>query len=1326
VQLPLREFLAKDTMSAKAFTVSLLLSLLLSLPAIAHNGAVAIAVPVDGIVIDGDLSDWPTTAHWNSVTALGIGLPPRDAEDFTGKFALGYSAVENAFYIGVEVKDESTVVDTSVTDGSLPAWDSQDGCEVYFDVMHADERSTGGQYALHGNQFNVFIPGGANLPLLKDAEYGVARSNGYQIYEWRLDVGEINDGKAHLGSGMTVAFDIVLCDKDEDGSFSWMPWGRGTVKHVFPDRRGDAILVGADEKLGELRGRVEREDGQGGFPKKPVRLQALASDALWTMVTTNRQGAFTAELPVGAFRVDVERGRGDKESRQVEIEEKHPSEMRLVIPPPTGLVVEAGKGRKVLAGTGIRYGSWHSFGVVDGLLASRVYDLLQDRDGNLWLGIEGGGVSRYDGKYFTNFTSEDGLANNKVYAIEEDREGNLWISTWEDGICRYDGERFTNFTVEDGLANNTVWAIEEDRNGNMWFGTMGSGVSRYDGKYFTNFTSEDGLGNNQVHSIYEDSRGDLWFSTWEGGISRYDGETFTTFTVDDGLGHNWVDPILEDREGNLWFGTHGGVSRYDGAIFSTYAVADGLAHNWVYSAIEDREGNLWFGTWDGGVSRLGRGGFTTFTMADGLANNRVLSSLEGREGNLWFGTEGGVSRYVGKQFQTFPATDFIEGNPANIDITSFLVDRAENLWLGTGGQGVFRYDGEEFTPLTEEDGLGNNIVTSILEDREGNLWFGTYGGVSRFDGEGFTTFTMEDGLGGNIVNALLESRSGDLWFGTEGGLSHFDGGGLTTFTMEDGLVNHKVWTIEEDREGRLWVGTRGGLSCYEADGFTNFTMENGLTHNFVVSILEDRGGNLWIATWDGGLVQYDGEEFTAFEGGGLLGENNVAAMLEDRSGHLWFGTSAGVCRYDGVTFQNLFRRDGLFHDSTSGIIQASNGDIWFNHGLGITRYRPSHTPPSIILTDVIGRHRYGTVEKINLPSSQGFLAFEFSGTSFKTRPEAMAYRYRLKGYEDWQISHEERVEYRDLPIGEYVFEVQAIDRDLAYSEQPATVQVTVSPPYAQIAVLALMGLAVVIAVVATTKMTKSHQDRDRALNDRNQGLEQANARLREADQLKSDFVSNVSHELRTPLTVIKGSVDNMLDGITGTFNEKQERYLHRLQGNSDRLSRLINDLLDLSRIEAGHLQLHPGKVWIEEVCRNVVESLTPLAEEGGIDLQLKDGRLPVSAWGDADRVHQILLNLVNNAIKFTPSGGQVEVGVVQEGEFVRTSVADTGEGISPDQLESVFEKFYQVGDSSANGRGAGIGLSIARRLVELHGGRIWVESGEGQGSTFLFTLPVEG
>jgi signal transduction histidine kinase len=237
-------------------------------------------------------------------------------------------------------------------------------------------------------------------------------------------------------------------------------------------------------------------------------------------------------------------------------------------------------------------------------------------------------------------------------------------------------------------------------------------------------------------------------------------------------------------------------------------------------------------------------------------------------------------------------------------------------------------------------------------------------------------------------------------------------------------------------------------------------------------------------------------------------------------------------------------------------------------------------------------------------------------------------------------------------------------------------------------------------------------------------LETINGELRELSLRKSELVSIVSHDLRTPLAAIGGFVDNLLEGIAGPLTEKQQRYLHRIHSNLSRLVRMINDLLDLSKIEAGTVRLALKTFSIGDFIENLVENLSGLAGEKNISLRAAVENKQLLVRGDPDKLTQVLTNLVQNACKFTPERGEVrlEIGSDKAG-FVRICVADTGCGIPPEEAAQVFDKFYRGASSKGEARGAGLGLAIAKHFVELHQGRIWVESTPGQGSRFYFTLP---
>ena len=707
-----------------------------------------------------------------------------------------------------------------------------------------------------------------------------------------------------------------------------------------------------------------------------------------------------------------------------------------------------GPGRTVAAGAGIRQGAWQSFSVLDGLPHPRITDVLEDREGHMWL-ASAQGLSRYDGQTFTTFTREDGLASDYVGHMLEDREGNLWFGT-ERGVSVYDGRLFTTFTVEDGLAWNWVSSMVQDQNGRLWIAGVG-GVSQYDGQTFTSLTTEDGLAQDDIHSMLADREGNLWFGTHGRGVTRYDGQAFATFTTDHGLAHDRVNCILEDRDGLLWFGTgsyedphSGGVTRFDGREFVTFSESHGLAHNCVWDILEDREGFLWFGT-NNGASRYDGQSFRTYAVEDGLAGNCPWTLFEDSQGCVWFGTlQGGVSRYAGVEFTTFTTRDGLLAHEGGL-----LVDRHGSLWYGS-----CRYDRGRFTSV---DALAGIVAIVLLEDRAGNLWFLNHkGGVSRYDGEHLVTFTADDGLAHNNVDLVMEDRSGTLWFGchagggVEGGLSRYDGESFDTFTTEDGLASNRVRWILEDRYGTLWIATDNGVSVYDGEQFRSVTTLDGLPHNRVHSILEDRAGTLWFGT-AGGLSRYDGERFVTFTTEDGLAHNEVHWITEDRDGHLLFVMAgAGVGRYDGFVFQHLCRRDGLTHDSVGKILQDDSRDIWIVTPGGLNRYRAHHVPPAVRITQIIADRRYDSASEIRIPTSQKSVVFEFKGDSRTTRPEGFVYVYRLEGLDaDWRKTRAPRVSYEELALGDYTFQVKAVDRDLNYSE-PAAVSVTVAPdPYVE-------------------------------------------------------------------------------------------------------------------------------------------------------------------------------------------------------------------------------------------------------------------------------------
>lgn len=581
----------------------------------------------------------------------------------------------------------------------------------------------------------------------------------------------------------------------------------------------------------------------------------------------------------------------------------------------------------------------------------RIYAILQDRAGNIWFGQDGG-ISKYDGNFITNYTTEQGLGVTWVKSMFEDADGNLWIGG-EPGISKYDGRNFTNYTTVETIGDNLVLALAGDRHGNVWVGTR-EGIKRLTpsgeggGATFTHFTTRQGLSDNNIKAILEDRRGNLWFGTLNGGAIKFDPDTsvapfgtLTRYTTEQGLVNNHVLSIYEDRTGRLWFGSGGGGQSFDvnfsgdagggvdclhpaphggGETLVHYGRQQGLNGQVITDIHEDLTGNFWFATADAGVTKLrdvdgDTPTFTSYTASHGLSNNDITTIHEDGQGNLWFGsgTNGAIKHKPGIQYFT-RENGFTGGNTYTVQ-----GDSRGNVWIATNGAGVFRYDGHDFTQFTKQEGLAGDAVFAVAEDRRGNLWFGTNGGLSRYDptshrGRGaFTTYTTRQGLREDALFSLHHDENDALWMGGVGvGVTRMlanEGSAKPRFThfivSSDSTTaaadpNYLPWvnTIVDDRRGKLWFNTRHvGLFSIDTTGSKeSATYYRGLidpateSHR-VFALTVDRPGALWLGTQQG-LRYYDGTDFFPFRLNDKLGA--PLSVLADGRGNIWLGRHQGL------------------------------------------------------------------------------------------------------------------------------------------------------------------------------------------------------------------------------------------------------------------------------------------------------------------------------------------------------------------------------------------------------------------------------------------------
>ncbi len=592
-------------------------------------------------------------------------------------------------------------------------------------------------------------------------------------------------------------------------------------------------------------------------------------------------------------------------------------------------------------------------------------------------------------------------------------------------------------------------------------------------------------------------------------------QNFSTYGKLQGLKHGTIRCILEDKSGNLWFGTDGGVSKYDGKSFTTFTDKEGLANNTVWSILEDKSGNLWFGT-DGGVSKYDGKSFTTFTDKEGLANNSVRSILEDKSGNLWFGTDGGgVSKYDGNCVD-----DIINGTNIYPRTQQDLKKNKKDLV-------------KSFTTFTDKEGLANNTVWSILEDKSGNLWFGTYGGgVSKYDGKSFTTFTDKEGLANNSVLSMLEDKSGNLWFGTDGGgVSKYDGKSFTTFTDKEGLANNTVLSMLEDKSGNLWFGTRFGI-CK-------------LTLAKLVALRPAQGDN--------GVYSIKADEiifknYTYGDGFLGIGVNGGKTMLQAKDGIIWIGAND---RLTAVHPENMLP-DTIAPNIQLTTIELFNENIaWANLENKKDSILTLGNGVSVSNFNFDGLTKWYTLpDNLSLAYNNNYLTFNFIGITMM-QPKKVKYQYILEGLdENWSaITNKTSAPYGNLPHGNYTFKVKAMNSE-GYWSAPFEYKFTIRPPFWQTWWFrSLVGLLIISSVWYYIKsrekklvaekiiLEKTVEERTEELVQKNIVVEQQKNLVEEKHKEITDSI-NYAERIQRALLASKKMLDENLSNYFILFKPK--------------------------------------------------------------------------------------------------------------------------------------------------------------------------------------------
>ncbi len=1018
----------------------------------------------------------------------------------------------------------------------------------------------------------------------------------------------------------------------------------------------------------------------------------------------------------------------------------------------------------------------------EGMNNSNITSILQDQEGNFWFGSYVGGVCRYDGTTFMQYTVRNGLSNDYITCILEDRYGNLWFGTHGGGVTRFDGNSFASFTEKEGMPSNFINSIIEDNQGNLWFASRDKGVSCYHPPKknqpgtIIHYSTKEGLLDENINAILEDKYGNIWFGSQKWGAIRFDlpqnghAGSFTYYTENDGLSSNNIVSLMQDKKGNLWFGTrNSGICRFDGISMTQLSENEGLSSNLIRSLYEDRNENTWIGTAGGGVSRFDGRSFTTFKEQDGMSNNFIRAICEDNNGNMWFGTYGGgVCRYNEKSFVHFTSNVGTTQNKTN----AIHEDKNGKLWFGTTGDGVISYEPPNrtkeatFTHYTTNEGLPSNDIWCIGEDQQGNLWFGTYGfGACKFGGKAFTNYTVRNGLSDNDVRCVYPDKKGNIWFGTQnGGVTCYEpsdkkhGGLFVKYTTKEGLPSNSVRTILEDTKGNMWFGTFAGVTKFEISEdnhsglFTYYTTREGLAFNIVNSIIEDRSGNLWFGTGRG-VNRYKpfedktGGELIFFGPKSGLSSGYVRSLLEDNTGNIWASTAAGLNMIPVdkgtqtpsqiIPFYKPSGLKGIEFEFNSALVDRKNQLWWGNEKcvemLDIKKFKLSSSVPSPEL-----RH------------------IEINGKfiNFRTLPDSLKHNIIYSGvapFENYPLDLE-------LPFSanHLTFHFSAIDWsapfDIRYSYILKGLDTSWSIPSAE--------TQAEYRSLPPGKFTLKvcSYGRSQAWSDPfeysfvihppwwirwwaylvygaigfsliyviyrfqlNRRLELAeNKRLLELDNLKNKLYTNITHEFRTPLTLIHGPLSHALS----SHSALEENDMKSMYKQSQQLQQLITQMLDLQKVEAGKLKPQYIYAEISGFIRYLFDAFASLARERDVTLVFSSIPHEIRMDIDEEKLTQIVSNLVSNAIKHTPKNGSVSLtlSTSQAGDKLWMIVQDTGVGIDPEELPLIFDRYYQ--SSRAAQGGTGIGLALTKSLVELLKGHIIVNSKPDEGTSFKIVLPI--
>ncbi len=1057
--------------------------------------------------------------------------------------------------------------------------------------------------------------------------------------------------------------------------------------------------------------------------------------------------------------------------------------------------------------------SFHRYTNQDGLPINNINDIVQDQDGFIWIATDAG-LSRYDGYTFKTYTldmaREGSLPSNLIMTLNVDAANKLWILTTDRGLCTFNTE-----TEQIRSINNVENYPEELLSGQA-------------GQIFP-------MKNGPIWLIHENM--DYLVREEAGGFHLSSASEWLDIQLSDVRGR-----LKEDPEGNILYGKGDGLY-----------LLDPKDKPWKVKQISDlagisricMEGNRVFLGTSNGVyfyefPDAGYQEFRTFKLSD---ISPYCMEVD-QNGTLFVGTAKGLSIFQrsGDQsaYKLCSADQLqLDQYPKDTKITSIFRDKAGLIWIGTHGEGLFKYNPgqkkfEYYGNTGEEGGICFDKILAVKEDSYGNLWFSneSYGinllpanagydfrrGMEYFpDPEGTVSSSgleevlidnehyiwagkmgrgvrvrqyqlSDDRIGqsstmrfSSSTFEIFQDSRGIIWIGSYGnGMLRFNPDApdqQERFLENDnpgGLSNNFIRCIREDSRENIWIATANGLDLItreerekESPEIRKFYADIGdslsLSYNFIRSMYETRDGSFWIGTSGGGLnrMHYhpdpDSITFTVYTIRDGLPDNTIQGMLEDEQGNLWISSNMGLSRFnrEEYSFNNYDVDDGLqdLQFTPNSCCTLSNGKLLFGGVKGFNVFHPEEilkdsTPPALAFTDfqllnesvspgvtlngrILLNHSINHTERIRLKHHENTIAIYFSALHF-TAPQKNLYQYMLEGYDENWINtdvSERFAKYTGLPHGAYTFRIKAANNDGIWNNEGKQLLIVIMPPwwqtwwsfviYTGIIILLILAMRSVILRQAKLQQAYKFEKLERSKD-------------KEIQQAKTEFFMNVSHEFRTPLTLIAGPVGKLAEDPS--LHQKAKQQIELIQRNSSRLMRLINQMLDLRKIEARQMKLNLSKGDLCSFLESIYQEFILMAESQDISyhIDIHEDCCEKDYCFDPDKVEKMFYNLLSNAFKYTPDHGKISILISQETDKVAVrpqisiSIEDNGVGIVPENLSRIFDRFYRSQKTAIRRQsGTGIGLALCKELALLHEGDILVESTPGEGSIFTLLLPLD-